>query len=159
MLFLSTYHNKIDKKGRVSVPAAFRLVLSGQKFQGIIVYGSFINDCIEACSLERMEFLSASIDQMDPYSENRDAFATAILGGSIQLAFDGEGRIMLPEYLLEQYNIKNQVTFVGKGATFELWNSDKFSSYLSQAKIIAKEKRGTLHLLNNGLQQLKGQGE
>ncbi len=63
MLFLSTYQNKIDKKGRVSVPALFRAALvrvagKDEEFSGIIAYGSFINRCIEACGIDRIRKLS-----------------------------------------------------------------------------------------------------
>lgn len=145
-LFLSTYTNKVDKKGRVSVPAAFRNVLSDQEFQGIVVYGSFVNDCIEACSMSRIEQLNNSIDQLDPYSEERDAFAATILGGSLQLPFDGEGRVMLPFLLQQEVGIVEQVVFVGKGATFEMWNPEKFEVYAQKAKQVAKQGRAHLRL-------------
>src|SRR4051812_17549324 len=128
-LFLSTYVNKLDKKGRISVPAPFRTVLAEQKFAGIVAYGSFINPCIEGCGFDRIERLSASIDALDPYSDERDAFATTILGGSMQLAFDSEGRVFLPESLIELARIVDQAVFVGKGATFEIWEPTTFNAY------------------------------
>lgn len=149
-LFLSTYSNKVDKKGRVSVPAPFRTVLVHQHFNGIVAYASFVNPCVEACGMDRIEQLSASIDTLDPYSEERDAFATTILGGSTQLAFDGEGRVLLPEELMAEAGIKTQVVFVGKGATFEIWNPDRFDEYASKAREIAKEQRAALRLKQNG---------
>lgn len=146
MLFLSTYINKVDKKGRVSVPAGFRSQLINEKFQGVIVYGSFINESIEACSLSRVERLSQSIDSLDPYSDARDAFATTILGGSFQLPFDSEGRIILPESLVKEIGIDQNACFVGKGATFEIWAPEKFESYSKNARSLAKEQRGNLTL-------------
>ena len=145
-LFLSTYTNKVDKKGRVSVPASFRAVLQAQEFQGIIAYHSFVNPCIEACGMGRIEQLSQSIDQLDPYSDARDAFATAILGGSIQLPFDGEGRVMLPPALQQEVDVTDQIVFVGKGATFEMWNPATFEAYAHKARSLAKEQRGHLRL-------------
>jgi MraZ protein len=144
MLFLSTYTNKIDKKGRLSVPALFRASLAQQTFPGIIAYSSFINPCIEACSMSRMEVLNQTIDNLDPYSESRDAFATTILGGCVQLAFDGEGRIILPENLIEIAELEEQACFVGKGATFEIWSPKNFESYLAKAREIAKQDRQRL---------------
>ena len=144
MLFLSTYINKIDKKGRVSVPALFRANLSQQEFPGIITYSSFINPCIEACGINRIEVLNQTIDSLDPYSEARDAFATTILGGCIQLAFDGEGRVILPENLIEFAGLDEQACFVGKGATFEIWHPKTFEAYALQAREIAKKDRQSL---------------
>lgn len=149
-LFLSTHENKVDKKGRVSVPAQFRSVLASQHFQGIIVYSSFVHDCIEACSMERIERLSESIDDLDPFSESRDAFATTILGGSTQLSFDGDGRVMLPQLLLEEAGIEDKAVFVGKGATFEIWQPKKFHEYSSIARDLAKQQRANLRLKSKG---------
>ncbi|MEM7617419.1 MAG: cell division/cell wall cluster transcriptional repressor MraZ [Pseudomonadota bacterium] len=157
-LFLSTYNNKIDKKGRVSVPAQFRNMLSKKNdlmtdaseiFNGVIIYRSFINDCIEACSMQYMEQISQTIDNLDPYSAEKDAFATAILGGSIQLSFDGDGRITVPQHILQQSSITNQAVFVGKGKTFEIWNPDIFNQYLEKSRDLASQKRAYLSFKNN----------
>lgn len=144
MLFLSTFEKQIDKKGRVSVPAPFRTVLAGQHFNGIIVYPSFVNGCIEACGMSRIEKMYARIESLDPFSEERDAFATAILGGSVQLPFDGEGRVVLPESLLQQAGIAGQGVFVGKGETFEIWEPGAFRAHETAARELAKAKRGAL---------------
>ncbi len=145
-LFLSTFVNKIDNKGRVSVPAQFRLSLTNENFSGIIIYESFVNDCIEGCDMERIKKLSDSIDNLDPFSEERDSFATTILGGAVQLSFDSDGRVILPESLLKKAKIKDKAVFVGKGPTFEIWQPEKFEIYASKAKENAKEKRGSLRL-------------
>jgi MraZ protein len=144
VLFLSTYINKIDKKGRVSVPASFRSSLSQQNFPGIIAYSSFVNPCLEACGMNRIEVLNQTIDNLDPYSEARDAFATTILGGCIQLAFDSEGRVTLPENLISSANLEDQACFVGKGATFEIWHPKAFEEYAANAREIAKKGRHSL---------------
>jgi DNA-binding transcriptional regulator/RsmH inhibitor MraZ len=59
--------------------------------------------------------------------EERDAFTTAILGGSVQLGFDGEGRVVLPEALLKKAASPDTGIFVGKGATFEIWSPQLFA--------------------------------
>lgn len=145
-LFLSTYTNKVDKKGRVSVPASFRAILSNQHFPGIVAYGSFINTCIEACGMERIEKLHAQIETLDPFSEERDVFATTILGGSQQLSFDGEGRVMLPDSLMEMAGITEQAVFVGKGETFEIWQPKAYGDYALEARRLAAERRSQLRV-------------
>lgn len=145
-LFLSTFTKKIDKKGRVSVPAQFRTALSNESFGGIIVYPSFVNSCVEACGMSRIEKLSDGIDSLDPFSEERDAFATAVLGGSSQLQFDSEGRVTLPPELLEESGISEEVVFIGKGQTFEVWEPKAFEAYAKKAREEALAKRGSLRL-------------
>jgi MraZ protein len=144
MLFLSTYRNRIDKKGRVSVPAPYRAVLAAQEYHGIVAYASFVNPCIEACGMDRIGKLSERIATLDPYSEEHDAFATAILGGSVQLPFDGEGRVMLPEHLISMAQITGEAVFIGKGETFEIWEPAAFEQYAKRARETARDRRSQL---------------
>lgn len=141
MLFLSSYINKIDKKYRVSVPSSFRSILATEEFAGVILYESINKDCIEGCGINRINCLSESIDNLDPYSDERDAFATIILGGSIKLQFDNEGRITLPESLIEFAHLSDQACFVGKGKTFEIWEPNKYKAHYEKAKEIANHNR------------------
>ena len=143
-LFLSTFINKLDKKGRVSVPASFRSVLASENYPGIVVYDSFINNCIEACGFERIEKINALIDQLEPFSEERDALATAVLASSLQLSFDPEGRVILPHEFIEKIGLEDSACFVGKGATFEIWEPKSFEAYKEKAKEIAKSQKGLL---------------
>jgi MraZ protein len=149
MLFLSVFTNKVDKKGRVSVPAAFRQGLRSQDFQGIVAYPSFVNPCIEACGFDRIARISESIDNMDPYSEERDAFATAILGGCQQLSFDNDGRVLMTSELTKAAKITDKALFIGKGSTFEIWEPEIFAEYSNKAKDLAKKSRHMLRLVNN----------
>lgn len=145
-IFLSTYINKIDKKGRVSVPATYRSVLAKENFNGIIAYPSFVHECVEACGMERIEKISSSIDAMDPYSVERDAFAATILGESQQLGFDSDGRVTLTKNLIDKAKLKERAIFVGKGKTFEIWNPDNYEKYARNARDVAKQNRGKLSL-------------
>ncbi len=144
MLFLSTYHNRLDKKGRVSVPAPFRAVLAAQHFNGIVAYASPHYACIEACGMNRIMKINERIEQLDPYSEERDAFATTIFGESVQMSFDTEGRVMLPEKLIAFARLKEQVTIVGKGEVFEMWEPGAFEAHARQARVLVQEKRHRL---------------
>jgi MraZ protein len=139
-LFLSNFVNKIDKKGRVSVPSTFRNILTSSEFQGVVVYASFINPAIEACSIGYLQELYNSID-LDPYSREHDAFVTTILGGSVQLSFDGEGRIVMPDQFIEFAKLGDAAAFVGKGRVFEIWNPERFAEYLESSRELATKSR------------------
>ena len=133
-MFLSSYENKLDKKGRVSVPASFRSYLSSLGYNGVVCYPSFNNQSIEACSQDRIEKLSNTIDSLNPFEEKRDFFATSILSESISLQFDSEGRISLSSKLLKHAKIKNNMLFVGQGKTFQIWEPAIFEKFKVQAR-------------------------
>ena len=143
-MFLSTYENKLDKKGRVSVPASFRSHLSNLGYNGVICYPSFNNFSIEACSQERIEKISYAIDSLNPFEEKRDYFATSILSESTNLQFDSEGRISLTSKLLRHAKIKNSMLFVGQGKTFQIWEPTIFEKFRVNAKKKANLNRASL---------------
>lgn len=148
-LFLSTFDNKVDSKGRVSVPSQFRSMLSGGDFSGVVIYESSINKCLEGCSIERIHRLSEMIDDLDPYSRERDAFAATILGGAAQLPFDADGRIILPKPLMDMAGIADRAIFIGKGQTFEIWEPKAFQTYMEKARESAKNNPFPIRSVNS----------
>jgi len=143
-MFLSTYENKLDKKGRVSVPSSYRSYLSNIGYNGIICYPSFNNQSIEAWPQDRVEKISNSIDTLNPFEEKRDFFATSILSESINLQFDSEGRISLTPKLLKHAKIKNSMVFVGQGKTFQIWEPTIFENFKVSARKKANINRASL---------------
>ena len=139
-MFLSTYENKLDKKGRVSVPASFRSHLANLGYNGVICYPSFNNQSIEAWPQDRIEKISNTIDALNPFEEKKDYFATSILSESINLQFDSEGRISLTAKLLKHAKIKNSVLFVGQGKTFQIWEPTLFEKFRLQSR-----KKSNIH--------------
>ena len=150
-MFLSSYENKLDKKGRVSVPATFRSYLTAMGYNGFITYPSFNHSALEACSQDRIEKLSNTIDSLNPFEEKRDYFATSILAESTNLQFDSEGRISLSSKLLKHAKIKNSMLFVGQGQTFQIWEPATFEKFKVNARKKANLNRASLkweHQLN-----------
>lgn len=140
-LFLSTFTNKIDLKGRVSIPASFRDILSVQGFSGVIMYHSLAHNCIECCGVERMQHIYDMLNRLDPFSPQRDALELCMLGGSVQLSFDNEGRVLLPENFRELIGVQDKVSFVGKGNVFEMWNPELLQEHMLNARKIATEAK------------------
>jgi MraZ protein len=142
-LFLSTFINKVDRKGRVSVPHTFRSALVGQNFNGIIAYRSFKLTAIEASGVDRMEEMSARLDALPEFSEDRDALSS-IFADAQQLAFDGEGRIVLPEALVQHAGIGESAAFIGLGPTFQIWEPDRFAQHQQERRERARRQGTTL---------------
>ena len=143
-MFLSTFENKLDKKGRVSVPASYRSYLSNIGYSGVICYPSFNNQCIEAWPQDRIEKISTAIDSLNPFEEKKDYFATSILSESINLQFDSEGRISLIPKLLKHAKIKNSMLFVGQGKTFQIWEPTVFEKFRVTARRKSNIHRASL---------------
>jgi MraZ protein len=142
-LFLSTFTNKVDRKGRVSVPATFRAAVAGQSFAGIVAYRSFKLDAVEGCDYARVAEMSARLDTLEQFSEEYDNLAS-IFADAQQLPFDGEGRIVLPEGLVEHAGITETAAFVGLGRTFQIWEPEAFKRHQAEIRDRAKRQGATL---------------
>ncbi len=149
-LLLSTTVNKVDKKGRVSVPASFRTVLSAQGFNGVVLFRSISHPAVEGWSSDQMESLSKGIGSFNPFSEKRDDFAFSILADATQLPFDPEGRILLPEKFLAHAKIGENAAFVGLGQSFQIWDPATFEALQDKARARAKDGKEELKLPNGG---------
>ena len=143
-MFISTYENKLDKKGRVSVPASYRSHLSALGYSGVICYPSFTNSSIEFCPQDRLQKIIDTIDTLNPFEENRDIFSTSILANSFQLNFDSEGRVTIPDKFLTHSGIKEKVLFVGQGKTFQMWEPSEFKNFSNDVRKKANLKRSEL---------------
>ena len=146
--FLSTYSNKVDRKGRVSVPAAYRAALSGGTFQGVIAYPSLTGRAIEAFGREMLERMN---QERFTRSMEGGAFEDVLLGGgddsavetvmamAREMPFDGEGRIILPAALCDHAGIGERAVFVGRGTRFQIWAPEAYER--RQAEEIEKLQR------------------
>ncbi len=145
-LFLSTYENKVDKKGRVSVPASFRSAVASSHFSGVAIYRHIKLPCIEGSDISFLEGLSERFYQdYDPLNFDQLPAATSILAESNQLAFDADGRILLPAAMREFAGVDSQATFVGLGRMFQIWHPASFAEHRLQQRSLAVDKtRGQL---------------
>ena len=127
--FTSTVVNKVDKKGRVSVPATFRAAL--EQLGGNIVYLRMdeSNGCLEGLSEVFMSDIEERINALDIHSEEREAFEQTYFGASHKLVVDPEGRIVLPRELTEFAGIGEQASFVGLSTRFQVWHPPRLTEH------------------------------
>jgi MraZ protein len=144
-LFLSTTVNKVDKKGRVSIPSQFRSALAHENFQGVVLFRSYTHTAIEGVGMSALEDISNRIDNnFDLFSDTHDDMATIVFGDSIACAFDGDGRISLPKDFAEFAGITDQVAFVGLGQKFQLWSPEQLETRKHNARKAIQNSKITL---------------
>ena len=126
--FISRYRNKIDRKGRVSVPATFRAALSGggSNLPPIICYPSHQYACIEGMAQSELERMIADAEGKPKFSRER-RMLEGMFSRMSELPFDSEGRVMLPENLTRHAGITDIAMFVGCGGTFQVWEPERFN--------------------------------
>ncbi len=140
--FLSNTINRVDKKGRVSIPAGFRTVLAGQSTIHLIM--SVEHPVVEAGGPAFMEANLARLAQMDQFSEEYEMWSFCLLGDADEIKVDAEGRIILTEQIRAQTGITDEVAFVGRGHFFQIWEPGRFQAYRENARAKVREMRKQL---------------
>lgn len=142
--FVSTFTNRLDAKGRVSIPASFRAVLSVDGFDGLYCCPTLDRQAIDAGGNRFRATITASLKNFEPFSEDHELLSTTLIGESEILRIDQDGRVVLSEALKAHAGIADRVTFVGQGYKFQLWEPDRFIAYREEAKNRLRDLRKRL---------------
>ena len=143
-LFLSTHTNKVDAKGRVSVPAGFRGALIDQAFPGVVLLPSNKFPALEGFDMNMIQEISTRLDKFDLFSDTQDDLAAAIFANATPLTFDDTGRIGIPKELLAHANITDAAVFVGLGTKFQIWEPTAFAKRRTDAMKQVQTKNLTI---------------
>ena len=141
--FRGEAENKVDTKGRVSIPAAFRRILeegdpdwsAGLNPNLVIVYGRKNIKCLEGYSLGSIEIVDNLVSNLPRYSKEREILERLLNSQSVYIQLDENGRIILPSKLRKLVDIENAAIFVGMGEKFQIWNP---SNYMNDMNLIEK---------------------
>ncbi len=147
-LFMDTINNKVDAKGRVSLPSDYRTIVKELSTE-IVCYRSLTSPCIEGCTEELLEKLAAEMEtSLDFFSQTQDDLTNLIFGDARRFTFDSTGRISLSEKLLKHAEITDTAVFVGKGRKFQIWNPQNWEK--EEARIRAEVLKNRPSLRPNG---------
>ena len=125
--FSSTVTNKLDAKGRVSIPAAFREVLAAQGMEAVWCIAG-----VDECAIDG--FGKAMVDDHERRHAEKDALldrdyealSQLLHGEAHVLTWDEDGRVRLPDPLIQLAHIEERVLFVGLGRKFQMWDPDRY---------------------------------
>ncbi len=140
--FIGAHTNRIDAKGRVSVPAEFRKLLIADG--AMICYPAFTGPVLDCGSEDLLDTLMGMIANLDFFDERREAFELSIMSESRRLTIDGDGRILLPLEMREHAGLTDKACFVGIGERFQIWQPEAHKKKLVEARKTALENREVL---------------
>lgn len=132
--FLSNATKKIDSKGRVSVPANFRSVLARLDVQELYGFQDFLFPAFNLGGPEILDRYERLMAAMDPFSQEAHRLSLLIHGGGSFLKLDGEGRLMITDFIRDHAGLADEVTFVGRSDHFQLWAPAAFEAMRRSAR-------------------------
>jgi len=134
--FRGQYSQKVDAKGRVAFPPAFRRVLEscdpdwkeGLRPQVVIVYGDHRRNYLQCFSIEAIDEVDDAIAKMPRGSTERRELEHLMTGQALPTDLDKDGRLVLPPKLLQKIGLDDQAFFIASGDTFQIWKPSTYKS-------------------------------
>ncbi len=123
-MFIGEYNHNLDDKGRVAVPAKFRAIL---KSGAVVTKG--LDNCLFLYSKKEWQELAMKLAKLPISKSNTRAFSRLMLGGAMDVNFDNQGRIMLPEYLRKFAGLKKNLIIAGLYNRLEIWDETAWNKY------------------------------
>lgn len=125
MMFIGQYNNKMDSKGRISMPVKFREYL-GNKF--IITRG--LDSCLFGYSLKEWQKIESKIKSLPITKKNARSFQRFFFSGATEVELDKQGRINIPKSLIEHAFLNKECIVNGVSNRIEIWDKDKWEVQL-----------------------------
>ena len=132
--FLSSAVNRIDAKGRVSVPAHFRSVVLKRGYTELYALRCLDVAALDVGGLDLLDRYEQRIAQEDPFLQTADDMSFYCHGDSSFLKLDQDGRIGVSDFIREHTGITNEVAFLGRGNFFQIWEPGRLAAYRAQAR-------------------------
>ncbi|PIE16989.1 MAG: transcriptional regulator MraZ [Rhodobacterales bacterium] len=135
--FRGEFDQKVDAKGRMSIPADFRRVLEAgdpdfpEKKSNprlVLLYGPHLKDHLQVYTIDEMTEIESRIRELPRGSQKRKRASRFILGKSWETEVDRDGRIVLPKERREQIGLEGQAIMTAMGDHFEIWNTRTFKA-------------------------------
>ena len=127
-MFVGQYSHNIDAKGRLAVPAKFRSELK----KAVVTRG--LDNCLFLYPKKEWEVLAQKIAASPIGRASARSFSRFMLAGAMEVEFDSQGRIILPEYLRNFAGIKKATVIIGVYSRLEIWDETKWQTYQSEAE-------------------------
>lgn len=132
--FLSSAVNKVDAKGRVSVPAHFRAVVQKRGYAELYALRALDVPAMDVGGLDLLDRYEERIANEDPFLQTADDMSFFIHGDGAFLKLDQDGRITMTDFVREHTGIGNEVAFVGRGQFFQMWEPERLRAYGAEVR-------------------------
>jgi MraZ protein len=133
-MFYGEYIHSIDRKGRLILPARFREVAKANFIEKFFVTRG-LDKCLFMFSEEEWRSQEAKFRTISFTRQEARTFNRLYFSGASEIAFDRQGRILIPQYLKDFAEIKKDVIIVGVSNRIEIWAKDKWEDFYGNSRL------------------------
>ncbi len=128
--FIGDYHCKLDSKGRVALPAAFRKQMAVDLNDGFVVKRDVYDKCLVLYPMKEWERQNKLIrSKTNPFNKEHNRFLRMFYSGTAELQADATQRILLPKRLLDFAGIDGEAVLAGQFGKIEIWSPGNYESF------------------------------
>lgn len=127
-MFYGEYEHTMDKKGRLIIPSRYRDVFKERYIERLYITRG-LDRCLFVFTEEDWRVQEKKFKEMSFTNQESRKFNRLFFAGACDAAFDGQGRILIPDYLLQYAEIKESVMVVGVLDRFEIWSKEKWKDF------------------------------
>ena len=128
MSFTGEYHNLLDQKNRLSIPAKYRNLLNPINDKTFVICKGF-DPCLLLYPVEEWKIVEEQLSSLSSIKNKHRNFIRSIVRYANYVKYDSQGRIQIPETLLDYANIKKNITVIGVIKKIELWDKKTLDKY------------------------------
>ena len=132
-MFYGEYFHSIDRKGRLILPAKFRETAKAQFIEKFFVTRG-LDKCLFMFSEEEWRSQENKLKAMPFTKQQSRTFNRLYFSGAVEVVFDSQGRILLPQNLKDYAEIKKDVVIVGVSSRIEIWAKDKWNEFYGSSR-------------------------
>ena len=121
--FTGEYNNSLDSKNRLNIPAKFRKALDPVNDRTFVLTRGF-DKCLLLYPLNEWQEVETQLSQLSSIRSRDRDFVRSITRYAIPIQYDAQGRIQIPEILINFSQIKKEITIIGMIKKIELWNPE-----------------------------------
>jgi MraZ protein len=132
-MFYGEYFHSIDRKGRLILPAKFREAAKGHFIEKFYVTRG-LDNCLFMFSEEEWRSQEGKFKAISFTKQQARTFNRIYFSGAVEVVFDSQGRILLPQYLKDFAQIKKDVVIVGVSNRIEIWAKDKWEEFYKNSR-------------------------
>jgi MraZ protein len=141
-MFRGRFDYTIDEKGRTSLPAKFREVLSSNYDERLII--TTFDNCLWAYPVAEWQAIEEKIAALPQFKSEVKALQRVFVSGAVECPLDKQGRMVIPTTLREYAGLKKDIVFVGMTKRIEIWSKEKWQTVFSASQIKIESDSGDL---------------
>lgn len=132
--FIGDYPCRLDAKGRVMLPSAFRKLLVGVSEGRCVLRINLYEKCLDLYPLSEWERQVELVrSKVNPFDRKHAGFLREFFRGTAEVLMDANGRILIPRKFFELVGLSKDVTLAGQDGKIEIWETETYEeSALSQ---------------------------